>query len=558
MSLKVKYSNTSGEIDSNMAISSDDGQPFSDASDLSGGGTKDIPWATLEPSSWVLDGSRKLIEDPADIGWWSLERSDEYGAFGTHPKIRIDFGVGALISAPGITFQFWPSLGEWCNEMYVTWYYGEYDVVHLESVYPDSANWYLDAQVDNFNAIEIEFISTNIPGRFAKLQSIGIGQVHLFFQDEIVRVSLLNEVDPSACELSADELTVEIREKKSRYLNVRENDRIEFYQNDQLIASHYVQNFSREGENKYTFKCNSAIILLDGTFSGGFYKDAAVKIVLRELFEEIPWSLDDSLSSETISGYLPVCTRREALQQIAFAIGAKVSTQGDGVIHISKISVDDFYPTSAFDKRSIFTGQSLKKEKPPTEIKILTYQYQESEDAEEETLLENVAVSRGDVIVFDEPHWGYSYETAEEDLGIDTYPNHIEIWGDVSSGAIIWLKGKKYTKVTKENIWKPGDSTGNSKAVKVDKATLVTDKNLDSVMSRLRHYYSLPNLLKGNVVIDGQKAGDVVEIANPYGNDLTTGYITSMDSEFSFNGHIAKIEVRGCDVQGANAEVLNR
>lgn len=557
MSLKVKYSNASSESDSDMSISSDDGQPFSDASGLSGGGFKDTPLATLEPNSWVLDGTRQLIKDPADIGWWSLDSSNDEGVFSTHPKIRIDFGEMALVSAPGITFRFWPSLAEWCSEMYVTWYYGEYDIIREESVYPDSSNWYLDAQVDNFNAIEIEFISTNIPNRFAKLQSLSIGQVHLFFQDEIVRVSLLNEVDPSACELSADELTVEIREKKSRYLNVRENDRIEFYQNDKLIASHYVQNFSREGENKYTFKCNSAIILLDGTFYGGFYNETDLRSVLRELFKEVPWSLDSAFTGETISGYLPVSTRREALQQIAFAIGARISTQGDGVIHISKISVDDFYPTSAFDKRSIFTGQSLKKEKPPSEIKILTYQYQQSEDAEE-ILLENVVVNRGDVIVFDEPHWGYSYETVGEGLGIETYPNHIKIWGEVSSGAIVLLKGKKYTKVTKENTWTPSDSTGNSKAIKVDKATLITDKNVGTAMARLRHYYSLPNLVSGTVVVSGQKSGDVVEIANPYGNNLTTGYITSMDSEFTANGHTAKIDIRGTDVLGANAEVLKR
>jgi hypothetical protein len=557
MSLKVKYTNVSDGAYDNMSLSSEDGQLFSNASGLPGDGFADTPWATLEPNSWVLDGSRKLIKDDADIGWWSLERSGEDGVFYTHPKIRIDFGEMVQMSAPGITFRFWPSLGEWCNEIQVTWYYG-YEIVSTKIAYPDSANWYLDMPVDDFNAIEIDFVSTNVPGHFAKLQSLNIGQVHLFFQDEIVRVSLLNEVDPSACELSADELTVEIREKKSRYLNVQENDRIEFYQNDKLIASHYVQNFSREGETKYTFKCNSAIILLDGTFYGGLYDGEGLSIVLTELFENIPWSLDEAFAVETISGYLPVCTRREALQQIAFAIGARVTTQGDGVIHISKIAVDDFSPTSAFGKGSIFTGQTLKKEKTPSEIKVVTYQYQEGGDAEEEILLENVIVNRGDVIVFDEPHWGYSYEAVSEGIEINTYPNYIEIVGDVSSVGIVWLKGKKYTKVAKENTWKFGASSGNSNAVKVDKATLVTDKNLDSVMSRLRHYYSLPNLLNGNVVVDGQKAGDVVEIANPYGNDLTAGYITSMDSEFTVNGHTAKIEIRGADVRGANAEVLKR
>ena len=51
MSLKVKYANIADDQYENMSVSSDDGQPFSNASGLQGDGFADTPWATLEPNS---------------------------------------------------------------------------------------------------------------------------------------------------------------------------------------------------------------------------------------------------------------------------------------------------------------------------------------------------------------------------------------------------------------------------------------------------------------------------------------------------------------------------
>lgn len=572
MSIYAKYIDAQKGAQEAMRPSSEDGQLFGDPSYLSGGFFDDVPWATLEPNSWSLDGSRRLLEDnpPSDsVGWWSKKRSDGEGLFsdGIAPTIRLNFGIENSFGAPGISFRFWPSSGEWCSAMRVTWYYAEYgdpypdsegNIVSQKTVFPDSANWVLEEQVDQFNIVDIEFLSTNIPGHFAKLQNIQVGGVHFFFQDEIVRVSLLNEVDPSACELSADELTIEIRDKNNRQMNVQKNQKVEFYQNDKLIASHYVNEITREGENNYIFKCNSAIAELDDIFLGGMYDDEPLYLLLlNDLLKDIPFSLDQLLTGKFVSGYLPVCTRREALQQIAFAVGAVVTTQGDGTIQINS-AVDPLIdsPESRLDKDAILSGSKLTQVNPPAIIQVVSHQYTKSQETE--TLLESAYLAKDTVLVFPEPHWGYQLEGDLTGVGKEEHDNWVRI--TVAFPTTVTLTGKKYIHTKEDNSLTIANASrsGEGGTVKVENVTLITDANVQSVLDRLKAYHSLTRRLEGTVVVKEQQAGDMVAVANPYGSDFTVGYITSMESEFTANGHTASIKLFGTIGSAFEMEALNQ
>lgn len=568
MSLKVKYTDTAELSTARPEVESADGQQFGDADSLYGVGFPDVPWATLEPNGWPLDGTRRLIKSPENIGWWSRWRSNEQGVFEDPPSIRINFGWAKPVSASGITFCFWPSLGQWCNAISVDWYYVEpgdpnpdsnYECIFSSYEEPDSPNYFLNAPVDKFNFIDIHFQGTNVPGQFAKLQQLQIGRTLFIFQDEIVRVSLLNEVDPSACELTADEMTIEFRDKQNRSLDFRQDQRVELYQNERKIATQYIREITRLGETGYTLLCNSVIARLETEFLGGFYDDAplmdlksgADTSVLVDLLGDIPYNLTGGLEDATISGYLPVCTRREALQQIAFAIGAEITT-ALGVVNIQPIASDLKNPTSAFDKGAILKS-TLTNNAPPAEIKVNYHQYVQSN--EKEILLEGVEAVDGAVFSFSEPHWDYEIVGYPAGVAIEAHDNWIKFV--VELPTTITLTGKKYVHYAL-CYGHDQEYAGKDNAVSVEAATLITYKNVKSVHDRLKYYYSLPNLIKGTVVVENGYAGDVVEMANPFGNDLTVGYITKMESEFTANGRTASIEVRGTDVPAAKAEVLRR
>ena len=483
-----------------------------------------------------------------------------------HPVLCLEFPAEEAFSATGITFRFWPSTEEWCSEIYVTWYYND-EVVGATTAFPDSGNWSLDYPVDQFNRVDIEIVATNIPGHFAKLQQIQIGQVIVFFQDELVRVTLLNEVDPSSCELSADELTVEIRDSKRSKLDIRKNHQLQLYRNDEMIASHFVRDSAREGESKITLKGHSAIAMLEDTFLGGFYDKESLPEILSAVLGDMPYVTEISLLSKTISGYLPACTKRAALQQIAFAAGAYVTTQGNGTIQIN--AVPDIFataPVSGFGKDKVLSGSNLTQVAPPKKIQVTAHKYTEIEEIEElaEVSVPNKSPGRQEEIIctFSEPHWGYSYVQLTSEEGgtvykIEEHANWVRIIAD--AGVALKLTGKKYGHTTLEHTWiNPDISDFGGDTIKVENATLITEDNVENAIARLKDYHTLTSSLKGTVVVNHQKAGEIVEVANPYGSDLTVGYITSMESEFTANGHTASIEVKGTARPANEAEVLIR
>lgn len=558
MSLYVKYIDAPEEALLNRpAVDASESQPFGEAAYLSGAGFPDIPWASLEPGSWVLDGTRRLLPDePVDVGWWSENRSGDDGRFEVPPVISILLPPNTPVSAPGVTFQFWPSLGHWCTEVRVTWYYYEESadgtnisktLVAQTTAHPDSPEWFLAQEVKDFNWVDIELLATNVPGHFAKLQYLQLGQVVLFHQDELVRVQLLTEVDPSACELSADELTVEIVDKKSRNLKPQKNQVLQLYRDGGLSASHYVQECTREERNRYVFKAQSVISQLENEFLGGFYSNAIVydeqtdSGLLRDILGNVPilYGADYNL---TVSGYLPVCSRREALQQVAFATGSVVSSEPDGSLFFRPPIP---FVTNSFTSSDIFTGAKLKEEQQISTIKVNSHQYIQSEETE--TLLEGVKVFGEALFTFSEPHWGYEYNMGPQGARIETAAN----WVRVISYDHTWpvtLTGKKYAHVKREYIWTNEDATSaeKSNAIKVENVTLITDANAETVLDRLKAYHKNRSVLDQTVVVEGQRVCDMVTSPNPWGTN-TVGYITKMDSAFTANGHTASVTIRGVE-----------
>lgn len=534
MSLSVKYIDVPVGAQEAALVSSDSAQPFGTADQLITGAT-DIPYATLEPGSWSLDGTRELLQDNASsIGWWSKERTEDDRRFVNPPVITISFPEP--YTSTGMTFIFWPSMDHWCSEIYVSWYNG--NTLLLDSVfYPDGAKWILNQAVESFDKITIELRETNKHGEFAKIQQIQIGHVVIFLQDEIVKVSLLNEVDHSLCELSADTMKIELRDKRNRSLLPQKNQEMQLFRNDEQIASQFISNSSREEQHYYTFHCQSAIGLLEDDFMGGIYNAYPVEAILADVMEEVSYLTDESFSGQTVTGYLPVCTRREALQQIAFAIGAVVSTQGDGVVRLSPLNMGIM---SELTEANIFAGAKVTRHAQTAAVQIYSHSYAAGTEAE--TLIDNETITgSNNVFVFLEPHHSYVITGGTiEDSGVN--------WVKITANGKVTLTGQKYIHSTSVRTQKNPLATAAEKSnvITVDNATLIHSGNVQNVLNRMYDAQKLKYQLQENVVVFGQKAGHVVSSVNPW-DTKTVGYITSMENEFTNSGHTANITIQGVE-----------
>ena len=535
MSISVKYFDAPIGAQERAQASASAAQPFGSDQKITTGVT-DTPFATLEPFSWKLDGSRILwSENPKDVGWWSKEKTDENGYFADPPTIVVNFPQP--YTATGITISFWPSLESWCSEIEVTWFDGQTVRDHIVAN-PDVSEFILRHTVEYFDKFELKLIKTNMPEQFAKIQQIQIGQVIVFLQDELTRVSLLNEVDPSLCELSTDTMKIEILEKKDRELIPQKNQAMQLFRDGIQIASQFITDSSRENKQFYTFSCQSAIGRLEDEFLGGVYEEYSLDSLLSQVLSGFlaDWS---SFKGQTVTGYLPVCTKREALQQIAFAIGAAVTTQGDGTIQLTQL---ENQVSSNLAGSNIFAGAKVVREAQTATVQIVSHRYAKS--AETENLLEDEKIEGSSVVyVFNSPHYDYQISGGRiDDSG--------ENWVKITASGYVTLSGKKYvhsTSVRKiENKYATVAEKGN--VLSVDDATLIHSENVDAALSRLYAFSMLKNVLTEDIVVSGQKSGQKVTSQNPWGT-VTEGYITSMESEFTNTGHTASIQIRGREVQ---------
>ena len=538
MSLSVKYIDAPPGAQEDATAVSTPMQSFGVADNLISG-VPDKPFATLEPFSWPLDGSRELFDDtPYKVGWWSKERTDDNGRFVEPPVISITFT--RPFTATGITVAFWPSLEQWCNEIRVNWYNND-EMLNQVTEAPNSPIWVVEKTVENFNKITIELLGTNIPGQFAKIQQIQIGHMVIFMQDEISRVSLLNEIDPSLCELSADTMKVEIVERKGRKIIPQETQSMYLYRDGIQIASQYIAEYSREGENLYTFSCQSAIGLLEDVYLGGIYPPGSpVKNSINNILAGFKVDLGPFKNAK-IEGYIPACTKREALQQIAFAIGAVVTTQGDGTIRFAPLSE---VVEAEFTGNNIFTGAKVTRESKFDTVQVTCHSYKEIDESE--VLLEEEQINGDGVLyVFHEPHHEYSITGG-------TIKSRGHNWVKISANGKVTLTGKKYLHSTSVKNLKNQNAIDSERenVLSVEKATLVHSGNVDDILERLYNFSVLRDVLTQEVVVTDQKAGQLAKSEAPWGPQIV-GYITSMESEFTNTGHTASITIRGKEEENA-------
>lgn len=535
MSLEINYIDAPEGAQDALSVSDEGGSSVSQA-DLIRSGVRDVPYATLEPGVWKLDGSRRLLPDKPAPGWWSRELSGEDGRFVLPPAITLRFPVP--YSSTGFTFIFSPSTEQWCSEIHAAWYNGQ-NLLIEKTYYPDGGTWILNETVESFDSVRFQLMETNKPGNFAKIQRIEIGRTMLFGAGELASVRLVNEVDPSLCVLSADTMNFEIIDSKDRELIPQENQRIELMKDGKLHAVQYIVSSTREAKNHHKIVCQSVIGLLEDTFLGGMYDNVPLENLVRDILGNWPFEIDSYFHGATVSGYLPVCTQREALQQLAFAVGAVISTQSAAKIRFLPVPST---VTAKFSQSEIFLGGSVKTSPRVAKVQVTAHSYTESET--EQILIREEKMDGENILVtFNAPYHSYSVTGG-------TITGSGVNWVTITASGKVTLTGKSYTHTelvhTRRNPAAVAKEQSNY--ISVHEVTLIHADNVEQALDRLFNVYQLRQVTEQEVVVENQKAGEMAASVTPW-NSRTRGFISYMDSTLTQGGHTATIRIQGVEVQ---------
>ena len=516
-------------------------------------------YGTLESEQWLMDGSFSFFpEVPEQYFWglWSTTQSDKIGVFADPPVLDITFTQDH--SSSGLTLHFYSPTEDWASRIKIQWFSQDGGLISTALFYPDSVDYYCAKKVENYRRIRIHFLETNHPGRYLKLAGIDYGVYLHFSGHEIVEAHVLEECDPLSSEISINTLNVSLYNKEGRFSILNPEGYFDVLQHNQkftvwedvkqdarstgsvsyCMGTFYLSDWSNSGDTLSDFSAVDAIGLLDGApFDGGIYNTTAAELA-EAILTGYSYTLDESLAAERVQGYIAAGTRREALQQLAFAIGAVVDCSRGELIRIAPA------PSKAsgmitYD-RKLQDGSKVTLNPLITAVAVTAHRYLPGETTEElyrDTL--DPGIYR---VTFNAPAVVDSLtvtgaELTESGVNLCTLT--------VAKAGEVCVTGRKYTdstvvlRRTAANL--PPNAQDNE--LTVTDATLVGPGREEAVAVRVLEHYAQRYEQNFSMVAGDEKLADRL-IIQSFGGEMVRGVLTKLEFDLT-GGFLADAKVIG-------------
>lgn len=516
-------------------------------------------YGTLESKQWLMDGSFSFFpEVPEQYFWglWSTTQSDKSGVFPDPPVLDITFTQDH--SSSGLTLHFYSPTEDWASRIKIQWFSQDGGLIFTALFYPDAVDYYCAKKVENYRRIRIHFLETNRPGRYLKLAGIDYGVYLHFSGHEIVGAHVLEECDPLSSEISINTLNVSLYNKEGRFSILNPEGYFDVLQHKQkftvwedvkqdarstgsvsyCMGTFYLSDWSNSGDTLADFSAVDAIGLLDGApFDGGIYDTTAAELA-EAILTGYSYTLDESLAAERVQGYIAAGTRREALQQLAFAIGAVVDCSRGELIRIAPA------PSKAsgmitYD-RKLQDGSKVTLNPLITAVAVTAHRYLPGEATEElyrDTL--DPGIYR---VTFNAPAVVDSLtvtgaELTESGVNLCTLT--------VAKAGEVCVTGRKYTdstvvlRRTAANL--PPNAQDNE--LTVTDATLVGPGRAEAVAVRVLEHYAQRYEQNFSMVAGDEKLADKL-IIQSFGGEMVRGVLTKLEFDLT-GGFLADAKVIG-------------
>lgn len=495
-------------------------------------------YGTLEHNQFKLDGSFSQPENSLAgkiQGLWSNILSNSKGEFLKPLSLTVDFST--LHSSVGLTFDFHQDTEDFASEIRVSWYDEKGGKLSVRNFLLKETFYVASEQVIGYQKIVIEFLKTNKPYRRAKLKEIQFGAEKLFSKQEIVSASILEEVDTLTNELRINTLDIKLFSKDAEFsilnpkgvfasLQAQQKMQVFEYLDEEKLemGTFYLDEWSAESDNISIFKAVSAIGLLEKKqHLGGIY-DTTVESLVKEILQETKYELEESLKDIKIAGFLPIGTRRSALQQLAFAICAVVDSSRSDVLKIYRLRDR---PSSYISYSRKYLKETVKLKQIVTGVRVSSFTY--SRSIEEKEILNDILAQGEHFIAFNEPMHSIAISGGEI---LQSNCNYTKIL--VNKTGAITLSGKTYAKTNYVTPVSMPEVPANAEEniLLVENATLVSPSFAQSVANNIikycmnRHEYSFKMRLGEEVLTD-------YAIIQSFNNNKFKGRIQSFEIDLT-------------------------
>lgn len=551
-SIMFGFVDVTAKEDSSLTVS--DKQNFVDLADLKEEELEEVKYGTCEKNQFALDGTFELMPDSLDnMGWWSNQMSDEDGNFTTPLTMEINFTKPH--SSLGISLIF-SEAGDYCNKLNTKFYDISGNLICNVDFYPDRYDYVCNKVVEDYAKIVITFYSTNNPYRYLKLYRILYGANVIFEGDNLMSANILEEVDLLSSEVSINTLDFTAYSADDKFNIINPEGFYRLLQQRQKLhvtetivreekvkdmGTFYLDTWKNEKDKTMKFGAIDLIGVIDKTdFNGGMYKDVTFASLLGEIFtsaglESDEYEIQEDLKQITLTGYIPICSHREALQQVIFAVGAVADCSRSDKIKI--YTVEDLEENSIIEKANIFQGtREIEQNELVTGVQIVAHTYAEGEELEE---LAKQELDAGDnTILFSEPVHDL---TCTGGTIVESNCNYAII--NCTQTTEVTINGYKYRDnlqtylVEVENL----NSSQKQNTLKIENAYLINKSNAKTVAKRVLDYYQKTYKTSFDFLLKDETVSQDVEAQTDFEQKLV-GHIIKLDIDLT-GGFLASTEL---------------
>ncbi len=469
---------------------------FSDPTMLAEEGRYVSQIATLERNAWTLDGLQRLYADDVEP-YWSASLSGEDCVLDPAPVITLT--LDGQYTSLGVTLLFdTGAYGGYCSDVLIDWY-RDGALLTEKAFSPNAGVYFCRTTVERFDKIEITLNKTALPKRYAKLSQVVIGVNRVFDMSQIRSAKIIAQTDLLAAGLpvgtlefvldSAEDIEYIFQERQP--FEVRCSGFGQQEESETTVGVYYLSSVKRISKHTYSISAEDAIGVLDADadYPGGIYNSYPARNIIAKIVGgqfDIVYDLEDTaIIDQRLTGALLGATKREALQQVLFAVGVcAAADSGDAIRIFSPSSV-----SKSIDSDYVYIGASVDTSAVVTAVKVTAHAYTENANG-------NVTID------------GVRYDDTE---------------------TVYTIENPNVTENTKPNV------------IEITDATLVSAANGQAVAQRVYNHYAKRDTARAKIVWRGEKLGDAVTLPNPWGG-TNAGNIVRMDLTLS-NTIAADLEV---------------
>jgi hypothetical protein len=358
-------------------------------------------YATFEPDYWKLDGSfslpPKVDEVGYEVGWYSDDLCDSDGVFS--PYQEIDFTFSEIHSSIGLTVSFDLAADEYATDFDIEAYDSEGVLIKTIQVRGNTKSRHVTEEgIAEYKRIKVIIQKWSKGNRRAKVIEVSFGVVREYADDKLIKVSLIEQIDPTSANVPANELRFTVDNSSREFNILNPEGSYQYLQERQLavleigvevapgiyeyvgMGHYYLSDWqSDEGSLTTTFTARDRIDFIRNEEVENLVPQStnlyALALSVIQAIGIKNYRLDAALLGIETQGVYKKQTYRQLLQNIAVSGQCVMYVDRDDFLVIERLSNDD--PVDTIDFDNIYREPQIKLDKLVSRVEVNYYSGEE-------------------------------------------------------------------------------------------------------------------------------------------------------------------------------------